>query len=478
MFNFKSKKVFEKINKMNRKQAYTIGAIVVVLVVALILLASAMGEEDDSFAGMEARGYDLAQMPFATDEAEKYLLANSYPDMQENGSSLLYSLQEKEARQELELTQFDEDDDDDEEENEDSDYRISSSDDDYSGYGSDSSRGYGGRGGGYGGSGGGKTEIGTLSSSGMASAGGSGINSTYGPTGDFRQFKGREDKGKEKPIQLKTDDARRSLAQFKSGSLASARMNENKMKNAGKALFGGNIQGSDAFKKDGTVDLDKLKEGGFTLDTSAPSHTTDLNNLDKKVADAAKNAQDKKNDNKKPEPGFWEKLFQQAMEKMVNLAVDSAGDWVKGWIAGKQAYGEALRSESDSMYATVKTYTDQDKASAWASFNDPEHGTNKYGITQQDFDKYYDAAQEGKSDKWVANNVSKNVTVVNGFANAAKQGARQGAVDASRTQRAIDAARKDNETRVGEQNERYQQCIKNCKGKDGDAYDSCLQNCK
>ena len=161
MFNFKSKKinVFGKLNKLNRKQAYTIGAIVVVFVVALILLISAaMGGDDDSFAGMNARGYDLAQMPFATDEAENFLLANVYPDMKENGSSLIYSLQEKEQRQEEDAAAAGEDDEDDEEGDEED------SDQDYGGdgsYGSDSrdggygGYGYGGYGyGGYGGYGG------------------------------------------------------------------------------------------------------------------------------------------------------------------------------------------------------------------------------------------------------------------------------------------------------------------------------------
>ena len=333
MFNFKSKKVFEKINKMNRKQAYTIGAIVVVLVVALILLITSLdGTEDDSFVGLNARGYDLAQMPFATDEAEKYLLANVYPDMQENGSSMLYSALEKEQRQEADAENEGE-----EEEEEDTDYDSSSSDDDT--YGAGSSRGYGGYGGSRGGGRGGKTEIGTLSTSGMASAGGSGINSTYGPSGDFRQFKGREDRGNERPLELKTGDAKRALAQFRSGSLASARMNENKMKNAGKALFGGNIQGSDAFNKDGTVDLDKLKSGGFTLDTSAPSTTTDLDNLDKKVAEAAKKAEDKKKEDNKP--SFWTDLWQGLVKSVANKLIDTFTSAMGDAIVGaRQSYLE------------------------------------------------------------------------------------------------------------------------------------------
>lgn len=357
MFKLKSPKVFEKLNKLNRKQAYTIGAIVVVLVVALILLISAATSgDDDSFAGMNARGYDLAQMPFATDEAEKYLLANAYPDMQENGSTLLYSKQEKEQRQEEDA--LNEEGEGEEEEGNSESSSSSGNEDEYE-YGSGSSRGYGS--GGYGGSGrgGSKTEIGTLSSSGMTRVDGSGVNSTWGPSGDFHQFKGREDRGKEQPIQLKTDDARRSLAQFRSGSIAAARINENKMKNAGKALFGGDIKGSDAFK-DG-VDLSKLAEGGLTLDTSAPSTTTDLNNLDKKVADAVKDKQDEKDKEDKKE--WWEEMLIDLAKSSAKLIVDSflgtAMDTLSANIsassARRGAKNDIYNGKSDELYALAST---------------------------------------------------------------------------------------------------------------------------
>ena len=101
MFKLKPGNVFQKLNKMDRKQAYTIGAIVLVCFVALLTLASFLGNaEDTSFEDFNTRGYDLAQMPFLNDEAEEYLLASKYPDMQGNNSTMLYSAAEKEARQE------------------------------------------------------------------------------------------------------------------------------------------------------------------------------------------------------------------------------------------------------------------------------------------------------------------------------------------------------------------------------------------
>ncbi|MBO5911828.1 MAG: hypothetical protein J6Q05_06635, partial [Elusimicrobiaceae bacterium] len=282
MFAFKPKKVFEKLNKMDRKQAYTIGAIAVVSIVALLMLISAAtSTNDDSFEGMAARGYDLANMPFATDEAEKYLLAAKYPDMQENGSTLLYSAEEKQARQEEDAQSTQEDKAWESNNNTEWDNNTSAARSDNGGYG-----GY--RGGGYGGSGrggrGGRTEIGQLGTANMAHSGGSGVNSTWGPTGDFRQFKGREDRGNGAPVQLKTGDARQALAQFRQGSRAAATFKENRMTGARKALLGGNVTGSEAITKDG-VDLSKLQNGGLTLDTDAPPSSTDLDNLDKKVED-------------------------------------------------------------------------------------------------------------------------------------------------------------------------------------------------
>ena len=96
MFNFKASsgvagKVFKKLNHMDKKQAYTYGAIGVVCLVALLTLASvAGGGADDSLDNLNARGYDLAQMPFLNDEAENYLLASKYPDMKNNNISAFW----------------------------------------------------------------------------------------------------------------------------------------------------------------------------------------------------------------------------------------------------------------------------------------------------------------------------------------------------------------------------------------------------
>ena len=367
MLTFKPKKVFDKLNKMDRKQAYTIGAIAVVTIVALLMLVSAVSTNDDSFEGMAARGYDLANMPFATDAAEQYLLAAKYPDMRENGSTLLYSAAEKQARQEEDAQAA-------EEEAVSADENMSEYEDNTSAARADNG-GYSGYqgGGGRGHRGGGSTQVGQLSTAGIASAGGSGVSSTWGPTGDFRQFKGSEDRGNEAPVQLKTGNARQALAQFRQGSRATASFKENKMTGVRKAVIGGNVAGSDAFGKDG-VDLSKLQSGGLTLDTSAPPTSADLDNLDEKVAEAAKKAEEKKKEEVKL--GFWEQLGQDLLRQAASSLVDSIMGGIGDSIRGQRAYYSARRQASNEISAAVKGGMSYEDAS------------KKYGLTQSQYDTY------------------------------------------------------------------------------------------
>ncbi len=277
MFKLKPGNVFQKINGMDRKQAYTWGAVVVVAFIALLTLASYIGNADDSsMAGFDAQGYDLAQLPFVNDEAEAYLLSSKYPDMQNNQSSLFYSPQEKEERQEADAEaeggrEMDIDGDD-----------SSSSGGATSDEGGSSSRRFG-RGVGRGGSaGGGATSIGQLGFAGSAKADGSGNSYTWGsnPRGDFRPFSD-QDKGSGGMASLQNQDAKKALSQFARGSSAAARLRDNKGANAKRAMMGGNIKGGEAFGDDG-VDLSKL--GALALDTNAPVPTSlDLSDLSDKV---------------------------------------------------------------------------------------------------------------------------------------------------------------------------------------------------
>lgn len=310
MFKLKPGNVFQKINTMDRKQAYTWGAIVVVVFVALLTLASSMGDADDaSFDGLDSRGYDLAQMPFVNDEAEQYLLASKYPDMQDNNATVLFSAEEKAARQEEDAANEEAVANSSQEEDEDtysSSYnRRSSRDDNYS---------YGSRRGGQGRRE--PTPIGQLNSASIGHANGGGVSSTFGaPRGDFSTYK-NQDKGKETPSQLKGQNARQALYQYAKNSQAAARLKEGKGANAKRALLAGKIQGSDAFTKDG-VDLDKLKRAGLTLDTNAPITSADYDSLAQDVSDAVSNAEKK---DQKEEETFWDRL----KDEMLSLATDVA----------------------------------------------------------------------------------------------------------------------------------------------------------
>lgn len=330
MFKLKPGNVFQKMNQMDRKKAYTLGAIVVVCFIALITLASFLGDaDDDSFDGLTTRGYDLAQMPFVNDEAEQYLLASKYPDMQGNNSTFLYSAQEKEARQAEDAAnsteEFGEDG-----------YSLEEAYGNSAGATS-SSRGGSGRGRGYyggGGGGGTPTQVGQLGSASMGRASGSGVSGSWGaPRGDFSPYH-KADKGTEAPSQpLRNQDARKALYQFARGSQAAAGLKDGKGANAKRALMGGNIQGSEAFTDKG-IDLSKV--GGLELDTNAPVSSADLSNLDKDVADAAKKAEEKKQEEKQ---SLGEKLWEQFLTGMVDM--------------GLQALGKVMNYGVDAMFAGI-----------------------------------------------------------------------------------------------------------------------------
>lgn len=345
MFKLKPGNVFQKMQKMNKKQAYTIGGIVVALFIALLTLASFMGDaEETSFDGMNTRGYDLAQMPFVNDEAEEYLLASKYPDMQGNNSTMLYSSSEKKERQEEDAKQAEE------KAAEDGAKEAQS--------GADSSaatsHGYGGRGGYSGGRGGAgtPTQVGQLGSASMGRSGGSGVSATWGaPRGDFSPYKS-QDKGSEIPTtQLKNQDAKRALAQFAQTSRAAAGLRDGKSANAKRALMGGRITGSEAFTDSG-VDLSKT--GGLALDTNAPVTSADLSNLGDKVSEKAKQAEKKKEEEKQ---SLADRLMEQLLSGLVNMAVNSMGKMIDKGVDSLFASMDAYADRSAFNSAEVAKYT-------------------------------------------------------------------------------------------------------------------------
>ena len=366
MFKLKPGNVFQKMNKMDRKQAYTLGAIVVVVFVALITMASFLGKADDSsFDGFNSRGYDLAQMPFVNDEAEEYLLASKYPDMQGNNSTMLYSSSEKEERQAEDAAQAAE-----EEASTDTAAESSSADSSYSGY---SGRGYSGRGGART-----PTQIGQLGSASMRSTGGSGISATWGaPKGDFSPYKS-QDKGTETPLQLKNTDAKKALSQFARGSAAAAGLKDGKSINAKRALMGAGIKGSEAFSETGGVDLSKA--GGLNLDTNAPVSSADLSNLDKKIDDASQRGKDEK---KKEEEKFGNSLandlWKQVLTKVVDIGMQQLSQGIDTWMANISANkaGNNYASElgKELLNKDVSALTPEEKALVTSALGKSDLGT-------------------------------------------------------------------------------------------------------
>ena len=339
MFKLKPGNVFQKLNKMDKKQAYTWGAIVLVCFIALITLASFMGKADEaSFEDFNTRGYDLAQMPFLNDEAEEYLLASKYPDMKDNNSTLLYSAAEKEARQEEDAAKAETE-------------SSGQSEESYSSDGGYSRGGYSG--GGYSGRGGGSgapTEIGQLGSASMGRAGGGGVNATWGaPRGDFSTFKS-QDKGTETPMaQLKNKDARRALSQFAQTSRAAAGLRDGKAANAKRALMGGHIEGSEAFTADG-IDLSKAQ--GLAIDPDG-DFSSDFSGLQDAVKDAANAAKDAKDEFKKE---AMDPLLQQLLSGMVNIGIDLIGNalnWGMDAIKGASAANAAGNQVRDNAAAEL-----------------------------------------------------------------------------------------------------------------------------
>lgn len=349
MLKLKPGNVFQKLNKMDKKQAYTWGAIVVVCFIALITLASFMGDaEDSSFEDFNTRGYDLAQMPFLNDEAEEYLLASKYPDMKDNDSTLLYSSGEKEARQEEDAANA--------EESTTSAEDFPSSNDFSGGY---SSRGYSGRGG----RASAPTQVGQLGSANMGRSGGSGVNTTFGaPRGDFSTFKS-QDKGTETPMaQLKNQDARRALSQFAQTSRAAAGLRDGKAANAKRALMGGHIDGSEAFTDSG---IDLSKATGLAIDPNG-DFSSDLSGIGDALEKAANDAKDAKKDFKNEIEDKMDPLLNQLFSGLINVGMqgltslmNTGIDQMKGAIASNSA----MKGQSNNFADQVWNETDWKKLS-------------------------------------------------------------------------------------------------------------------
>ena len=387
---------FKKLNNMDRKQAYTWGAVALVALVGLTLLFSAAGDDPEDFSDFETRGYDLANMPFSTDEAEQYLLAAKYPDMQDQPSAGLYSEEEKEARQAEDAAAEDYED-----------TRSSSSDYDRYGGGSSSS-GYYGSGSGRGGGRRTPTVVGQLGKAERATAGGSAMSGRFGPSGDFSNFRTQEKGYDKKPTQTAgSGNARKALYQAAMGSRAAAGLKNDKMLNAKKAMMGGNVQGSYAFAdENGAVNLGAAGGLGLELDTNAPVSSADLGGVDDALQDAADDASD---DAKDDEDEWWQTMLQDAAKQLVTGLIDMGLGQAKDAI--NQARADAQAEAKLDIDAANATYAADAEGAA-------QHG---YGITKGsavsgNLDE--GAAQaifkDSKLEGWDANSTTRTITKKDG----------------------------------------------------------------
>lgn len=325
MFTGKAANVIKKLNTMDKKTAYTWGGVVLVIFITLMTMASFLGNpaSDSSFDDLQTRGYDLAQMPFVSDEAEQYLLSSKYPDMQRSGVTALYSPEEKAARQEADAEAAEE-----QAQEAGLDTSVTSAAKEV--WQGRVASGYSGSSGGAGRT---PTSVGQLGSASMGKSSGSGISATYGaPRGDFTNFK-RQDKGSEQPfIPPASANAQRALNRFTQGSRAAAGQKNDKASNARKALIGGNIKGSDSFMADSSgVKMGDSK--GLNLDENAPV-STDMSGIDDALQDANDRAERDNEEKQTPEKSFWGQLF----DKVVDMGLEM----------GKRAIGNAIDNAMDA----------------------------------------------------------------------------------------------------------------------------------
>lgn len=332
---------WNKLNHMNRKQAYTWGAVILVAAIGLLTLFSMAVEDKEDFTEFETRGYDLANMPFSTDEAEKYLLAAKYPDMKGKKAPGLYSEAEKAERQE-----------------DDAEAAAQAA-----GESGEESDAYGGGYGGYagGGAGGGRggrapTQIGQLGRADRVSASGSAMEGTFGPTGDFSNFRSQDKGYDQAPATPGTGNARKALYQAAMGSRAAAGLKNDKLANAKKAMMGGRVKGSEAFMDENGAANTALA-GGLELDPNAPVSSADLSGMDDALDNAAKDAEKDAKDQEKTE--WWETMLQEAGKQLISGLIDMGIGAGKDAMKAAQAERNAEVGQANVEKANAITVVDQ-----------------------------------------------------------------------------------------------------------------------
>ncbi|ACC98199.1 hypothetical protein Emin_0644 [Elusimicrobium minutum Pei191] len=324
---------------MDKKKAYTWGACALVFLLVLFTLIGAMAGSDegkpDDFSNLSSRNFDLAQLPFVNDEAEKELLAK-YNDISGVPDSTLFTPEEKEARQEADALS--------EEEAPDAEYEAALKElsarntpapapasSAYSSYGSGVSKP--------------ATQIGTMSKGSMVSGGGGGLRGTSWTPGNASASNAKTANtkvSKEMLAKLSKTERGRSLLQAYAESSAGAKKDgEGALSGAMAAFQGGKATAeldTDLETAMAELALDETAGIGGQAASEGPSIGD--------VAKAVKDGQEKKDRQiPEPKPSFWAELGKQMLKGLVDgatqIAIGQANQQIsiKTCVKGSKEYG-------------------------------------------------------------------------------------------------------------------------------------------
>ncbi len=223
------------------------------------------------------------------------------------------------------------------------------------------------------------TQVGTLNSASLKGASGSGVSGTFGPSGDFSNFRS-QDKGQDVFNAQQgrgSGNARQALFQTAVGSRAAAGQKDNRLVNAKKAMMGGNIKGSDAFLSDsGAVDLSKA--AGLNLDTNAPISSVDPGAFDDALQDANDDAADDAQDDEEQE--WWQTMLQDVAKQLAQGLVSMGMNAAQGAMEQAQAAHNAEAAAWQEQIASMPEYP---KTTARGTVSTDQLGDLKQSVLDQ-----------------------------------------------------------------------------------------------
>ena len=314
----KRKKLFEQIssawNQFDAKDqriVYTWGAMILVVIVVMFLVIPLFHTAPTAvdFSEYDTHAYDLADMPFTSDEAEEYLVSAKYPELQEARREGIYSQEQKTERQAADQEAA-------ARQKEYMQQQAAAQQQASSDKLNPQVEGY------QVASNGGATPTGTpiekLASASFKTASGKGITGVFGASSGAINSKNQQNKDEGTDATSDDEhginDAKEALFRMSRDSRAAAGLGGDKETNARKALVGGGVTGNKAFMADSAgVELDSLSGHGLDLDPELLAGA-DAGELDKRIQKAIH----KSKDEKEKEETEWEKWMATFREIISN----------------------------------------------------------------------------------------------------------------------------------------------------------------